>query len=253
MRYAFAGDRDISVNVLSYLIQNGYKPSALLVTEKEKASHANELIELANIETQLIFHGKDFEDQKSQTVLKDLQLDYIIGIHFPYLISNAILLIPKIGFLNLHPAYLPFNKGWHTPSWAIIENTPYGATLHFMSEQLDNGDIIHQKICSVTPCDTANTLYQKVKEIELEVFKESLPWLASLNPPRSKQEAKGTSHLKKDIKKVQVLNPAEVSEIKDIINKLRGLTTNRLDEAAYFIENGKKYFVQVKITQDQVK
>jgi methionyl-tRNA formyltransferase len=160
--------------------------------------------------------------------------------------------IPKVGFLNLHPAYLPFNKGWHTPSWAIIENTPYGATLHFMSEQLDNGDIIHQKICEGLPYDTANSLYQRVKETELEVFKEALLSLTSLNPPRLKQELKGTSHLKKDLKKLQVLNLEETGKIKDVIDKLRGLTTNRVDEAAYFFDNGKKYFVQVKITEGQV-
>jgi len=252
MRYAFAGDRDISVAVLNYLIENGYKPSALLLTEKEKASHANQLREIADLESKLIFHGKGFEDQENQSILKDLELDYIIGIHFPYLVANEILDIPKIGFLNLHPAYLPFNKGWHTPSWAIIENTSFGATLHFMSEQLDNGDIIHQKICQVLPNDTADSLYQKVKETELEVFKEAFSSLTSLTPPRLKQEFKGTSHLKKEIKKIQLLNLQDVSEVQRIIDKLRGLTTNRLDEAAYFFENGKKYFVQVKITEAQI-
>ncbi len=177
MRYAFAGDRDISVAVLKYLIENGYRPSALLLSEKEKATHAHELCEIANLEKELIFYGNAFGQEENQNILKGLDLDYIIGIHFPYLVSSEVLNIPKIGFLNLHPAYLPFNKGWHTPTWAIIEKTSYGATLHFMAQQLDNGDIIHQKICPVLPFDTADTLYRRVKEIELEVFKESFPLL----------------------------------------------------------------------------
>ncbi|MDQ4140918.1 MAG: hypothetical protein M3142_10380 [Bacteroidota bacterium] len=130
MRFAFAGDRDISVAILNFLLQNGHKPLALLVTEKLKESHADELMVLSKLDEQFIFRGHEFKDPKNQTILKELNLDYIIGIHFPYFIPNSILSIPKIGFINLHPAYLPYNKGWHTPSWGIIENTIYGAALH---------------------------------------------------------------------------------------------------------------------------
>jgi methionyl-tRNA formyltransferase len=70
--------------------------------------------------------------------------------------------------LNLHPV-LPYNKGWNTPSWAILDNTTYGATLHFMTEALDEGDIIHQKKLEIVFADTANTLYQKALELEKEV------------------------------------------------------------------------------------
>ena len=78
-------------------------------------------------------------------MLEQLSLDYIICVHFPYIVPREILSIPKYGVTNLHPAYLPYNLGWHTPSWAILENTPIGATLHYMDECVDTGDIIHQK------------------------------------------------------------------------------------------------------------
>jgi folate-dependent phosphoribosylglycinamide formyltransferase PurN len=58
---------------------------------------------------------------------------------------------------------LPYNKGWNTPSWAILDTT-YGA-LHFMTEALDEDDIIHQKKLEIV-LRTANTLYQKALELE---------------------------------------------------------------------------------------
>ena len=140
MKYAFAGDREISVNILSFLISKGYKPLALLVPDKTKSSHAKELIALSGIEKEFIFEGKEFLENIN--LFKSLDLDYIFGVHFPYIIPTEVLELPKIGFLNLHPAFLPFNKGWHTPSWAIIDGTKYGATLHFMSKKLDEGNII---------------------------------------------------------------------------------------------------------------
>src|SRR3954469_2092541 len=167
MKYAFAGNREISVKVLDFLVKHNHQPLALLLCDEPIASHNNELIKVSGLNENIII-GSAFKEEDTIQKLKALDLDYIIGIHFPYLIPSHILSIPKIGFLNLHPAYLPYNKGWHTPSWAILEGTPYGATLHFMAEQLDAGDIIHQKKCEVYPYDTANSLYPRVLDLEYE-------------------------------------------------------------------------------------
>lgn len=245
MKFAFAGDRKISVKVLRFLIEQGYRPSALMVSEKARASHSEELVELADLNSKYVFTGKEFNSPENFQKLVKLDLDYIIGIHFPYIISRKVLEIPKIGFLNLHPAYLPFNKGWHTPSWAILDQTPYGATLHFMAEELDAGDIIHQKEIVALPSDTANSLYARTLELEFEVFREALPTLVSLRPSRAKQSEKGTSKSRKDLPKVQKIDLAESYTGEELINKLRALTTNSIDEAAYFVKNGKKIAIQV--------
>ncbi|MBC5995064.1 formyltransferase family protein [Pontibacter cellulosilyticus] len=254
MKYVFAGDRDIAVNVLDYLIQQGHFPLALLVSGEERASHADELIALSGLPEELIYRGGDFKTTEAIASLLDLQPDYIIGIHFPYIIRKEVLEIPQVGFLNLHPAYLPFNRGWHTPTWAILDGTPIGATLHFMSEELDAGDIIHQSELRVLPNDTANSLYRRLKDLELSVFKEALPLILSLEPLRKVQDLSlGTSHNRKDLFKpeVQKIMLEEEYKAKDLLDKLRGLTTNSLAEAAYFEENGKKYRVQVQIIEEE--
>jgi methionyl-tRNA formyltransferase len=246
MKYAFAGNREISVKILNLLISNNYKPSALLLCDETIASHNSALIEVAGL-TENIIIGNAFKEDNNVQRLKTLELDYIIGIHYPYLIPLSILSIPKIGFLNLHPAYLPFNKGWHTPSWAIMENTPYGATLHFMAEQLDAGDIIHQKQCEVYPNDTANSLYLRVLDLEYEVFKEALPDLVSLMPNRTPQVLAGTSHNRAHLKKIQKLDLDKLYKAEEIIDRLRALTTNKIEEATYFEKDGERYFIQVNI------
>ncbi|PZD76621.1 methionyl-tRNA formyltransferase [Mesonia sp. K7] len=246
MKYAFAGDRQIGCNILKYLIEQGYEPSALLVSRGKNESHAETLRQISNLPEEYIFSGNSFKEKENIQKLNDLSIDYIIGIHFPYIIPTEVLSIPKIGFLNLHPAYLPYNKGWHTPSWAILEGTPYGATLHFMSEDLDEGDIIHQKELQVDTDDTANSLYQKVLTLEEEVFKEALEDLVSLKPKKSKQTHAGTSHIKKDLEKVKELKLEEKYTAREILDKIRALTTNKDSELAFFVEDGKKVGVRVE-------
>lgn len=249
MKYAFAGDRLISVNILRFMIEKGYKPSALFVSEGSNESHAQDLIELANLDEDFVFFGNDFKKIKNIARLKEMHLDYIIGIHFPYIVPQAVLDLPKVGVLNLHPAYLPYNKGWHTPTWAIFNNDPYGATLHFMEKKLDQGDIIHQKKLSVLPFDTANSLYQKVLAVEEEVFYEAFDNLLTLKPKRFQQANSGTSHVKKDLVNIQEIDLDKQYTGQEIIDKIRALTTNSIEEAAFFKVNNNKIAVQVKLTQ----
>lgn len=255
MRFAFAGDRDISVSVLDFILSTGEKPLALLVSSKKKATHANILREKCSfLNDNYVFEGTDFKNEKSIRMLRVLDLDFIISVHFPYIINKEVINIPKFGFINLHPAYLPYNKGWHTPSWAILEGTPIGGTLHFMDEGVDSGDIILQKMIEVLPNYTADSLYRAIKECELSVFKEAWPKLLDGTYQRIKQVPFiGTFHLKRDLfcKEVQYIDLEKECTPKELINKLRALSTSSLEEAAYFEVQGRKYKIQVQIYETE--
>lgn len=251
MKYGFAGDREISVRILELLISLGHRPSFLLVSKSKKATHTDKLIEISQLDSSHIFTNTDLKTIEFKGIIKKYGVDYIFGIHYPFIIEKELIETPNIGFLNLHPAYLPYNKGWHTPSWAIYEGTKYGATLHFMSEELDGGDIIHQKEIVIAPEDTADSLYKKVLNLEYEVFKEAIPQLLLLNPNRTIQTFSGTEHSKADLDNVREINLSEKVEPIKLINKLRALTTNNINEAAFFMIDGIKYNIQVKITKEE--
>lgn len=254
-RYAFAGDREIAVKILRFLIEQGTYPKALMVSHSSRATHADELRELCGyLPSEYVFVGKEFRSASAIDRLRRLELDLIVSVHFPYLYPDSILSLPKVGVLNLHPAYLPFNRGWHTPTWAILENTPSGATLHFMDEGIDTGDVIHQRALSIRPDDTAHTLYQRVMELEYQVFREAWGQIRVGNFQRIPQDSSsGTFHSRKDLfdSGVQKLDLNAVEKVGDLLRRLRALTTNRLEEAAYFVEDGKRYFVQVSITVEE--
>jgi methionyl-tRNA formyltransferase len=253
-RIAFAGDRDISVKVLDFILSKGVKPLALLVPERSKASHADELIQHCTfLGDEKILFGAAFRTPLGIETLKKLALDFIIGIHFSYVVPPEVLAIPKNGILNLHPAYLPYNRGWHTASWAILENTPIGASLHLMDEGIDTGDIIHQKKIEISPSDTADTLYQRLKSLEFEVFVETWPKIVAGTYSRMPQKsAEGTFHERSDLLQpaTQKIDLEETTKAGKLIRKLRALTTNQVDEAAYFEVNGKRFRLQVSIHEE---
>jgi methionyl-tRNA formyltransferase len=251
MKFAFSGDRLLSVRVLDHLLEQGHRPEALFVTEGPRSSHARELKDRCSfLPADRVFVGKEFETAEAVELLKSLDLDFIFGIHFPYIIRKPVLEASRHGFVNLHPAWLPFNRGWHTPSWAILDGTPVGATLHFMSEAVDEGDVIARKLVEVNSWDTAHGLYQRLLQAEYELFVESLPTLADGSFVRTAQDlSQGTVHKMKDLLKpgVQRIDLDAPTTAREVLRRLRGMTTSDPAEAAYYEESGRKVRVRVEL------
>lgn len=256
VRYAFAGDRDIAVWILDFLLAQSAAPLALLVPDAQRASHAGQLIARCDfLPPERVLRGGEFRTAQGLALLSALDVDYIISIHFPYVYPAEVLQVAREGVLNLHPAYLPYNRGWHTPSWAILEETPIGATLHFMDEGIDTGDIIHQRTLEISPGDTADTLYPRLKAIELEVFREAWPRLATRTAPRTPQlRGAGTAHRRRELyaEAIQRIDLDANMAVGELLRRLRALTTNQVDEAAFYEVDGRRYRVQLRITEEPI-
>src|SRR5439155_202691 len=133
----------------------------------------------------------------------------------------------------------PYNRGWHTPSWTIIDGTPAGATLHWIDAGVDSGDCALQRRVSVAPEDTAHSLYQRLLADELTLLTEALPRIKANTLPRQRAADAGTVHRKSDLAAAQRLDLDAPTTARRLIDLLRGLTTNAADEAAYFERGGR--------------
>lgn len=248
----FAGDRQIAVDVLEFLKEKDVTIDALLLPDQDSASHDDDLLDICgHIDENRILRGGEFREPEGKEVLTTIEPDYILSIHYQYIYPNEILEIPTHGVVNLHPAYLPYNRGWHTPSWAMLEETPYGATLHFMEEDIDSGDIIARKQVEIQPDDTADSLYGRVLGAEFELFKQTWPVLSDFSYETTPQpENRATSHKKDELQEVQEIDLDNSATTREIIRKLRALTTNNINEAAYYEVDGEKYRIQVNIVPE---
>ncbi len=96
-------------------------------------------------------------------------------------IMTPILIKPWAGrMLNIHPSLLPLYKGLHTHQRALADGAKiHGATVHFVSDELDGGPTIAQATVPVLDNDTEETLAARVLAIEHPLYVKALALVAS--------------------------------------------------------------------------
>jgi phosphoribosylglycinamide formyltransferase 1 len=137
-----------------------------------------------NIKTACIDH-KRFEsreafDEALNTDLQKQNLDFICCAGFMR-IMTPVLVRPWAGrMLNIHPSLLPLYKGLHTHARALADDAKtHGASVHFVTEGLDEGEVIAQTEVPVLPDDTEESLAARVLKIELPLYVKALALVAS--------------------------------------------------------------------------
>lgn len=81
--------------------------------------------------------------------------------------------------LNIHPSLLPAFPGLHTHRRALAAGVRvHGATVHFVSSEVDGGAIVAQAIVPVEPSDDEDTLAARVLRLEHRMFPRCVRWFA---------------------------------------------------------------------------
>ncbi len=79
--------------------------------------------------------------------------------------------------LNIHPSLLPHFPGLHTHEAALAAgHAQHGATVHFVTAELDHGPMVDQVAVPVLPGDTAQTLSARVLEQEHVLYPRAIRW-----------------------------------------------------------------------------
>lgn len=81
--------------------------------------------------------------------------------------------------LNIHPSLLPKYRGLHTHARAIeARECEHGASVHFVTQELDGGPVIIQACVAVEADDTAETLSARVQQQEHRIYPQTIDWFA---------------------------------------------------------------------------
>ncbi len=80
--------------------------------------------------------------------------------------------------LNVHPSLLPAFPGLHTHARAIEAGCKLaGATVHFVTAELDHGPIVAQAAVPVLPDDTPDLLSARVLKHEHQIYPQAVRWM----------------------------------------------------------------------------
>ena len=77
--------------------------------------------------------------------------------------------------LNTHPALLPAFPGWHAVADALDHGVKLtGCTVHVATEEVDAGPILAQAAVEVRPDDTVESLHERIKVVERELYVQTV-------------------------------------------------------------------------------
>jgi len=122
----------------------------------------------------------DINAPENISLLREIAPRFIFSFYYRNMIRQEVLDIPIEGALNLHGSYLPIYRGRVPVNWVIINGeSETGATLHYMVEKPDAGDMVDQEKVPILFTDTALDLFNKVTEASVTVIGRSWPLLAT--------------------------------------------------------------------------
>jgi methionyl-tRNA formyltransferase len=182
---------NVGYRCLSVLLAHGVDV-ALVVTHRD---NPKETIWFDSVQELAELHGIPAitpDDPNAPEVVEQirvLQPDFFFSFYYREMLKRELLEIPKRGAFNMHGSLLPKYRGRVPVNWAIIRGeTETGATLHWMTEKPDNGDIVAQQAVPILPNDTAHEVFQKVTVAAEIALNGVMPTLLAGTAPRVKQD-----------------------------------------------------------------
>jgi methionyl-tRNA formyltransferase len=112
--------------------------------------------------------------------VREMDPDFLLSFYYRNMIKPAVLELARRGALNLHGSWLPRYRGRVPVNWAVINGeSETGATLHYMVEKPDAGNIVDQERVPIAFTDTAFDVFNKLTAAAVTVLRRSWPLLVA--------------------------------------------------------------------------
>lgn len=192
MKIALVGAVESSQRALSALIDAGCAPTIVVTLAADLAKRHSDFVDLAPLAQA---HGvavarvRNINDPDAIEVIRTAAPDFIFVVGWSQICGAQFMELAPGRVIGYHPAPLPRMRGRATLPWTILNNEKItGATLFWMDDGVDTGDILEQRFFHVAPRETARTLYDKHLDAVDALIRNGLSALASASPPRVKQD-----------------------------------------------------------------
>lgn len=139
----------------------------------------------AGLDCQVIAHAEYADRETFDSVLAaaldQMQADFVVLAGFMRILTSGFVRRYAGRLVNIHPSLLPLHPGLHTHRKALeAGDMEHGATVHFVTEELDGGAPVIQGRVRVQAEDDADSLAERVmKHVEIRIYPQTLAWLAS--------------------------------------------------------------------------
>ncbi|WP_426342953.1 phosphoribosylglycinamide formyltransferase [Pseudoduganella sp. S-14] len=123
------------------------------------------------------YPSREAFDAALQEVIDGFSPDLVVLAGFMRILTPGFVSHYENRMLNIHPSLLPLFPGLHTHEQALASGAAtHGATVHFVTAELDHGPLVDQVSVPVLPGDTADVLAARVLEQEWIMYPRAIRW-----------------------------------------------------------------------------
>lgn len=157
-------------------IESGYIKNGKIVVVLSNKANARGLEKAKEAHIDALFVNpeglsRDEYDRKLVEILRSYNVDYVILAGYMRILSDCFIDSFEGKILNIHPALLPSFKGLHAQRQALEAGVRFaGATVHFVTKELDSGPIIIQSVVPVFDNDTEDSLSDRILKSEHKIY-----------------------------------------------------------------------------------
>lgn len=252
MRIVFMGTPEFAVNVLEALIHSPYEVVGV-VTQPDKPVGRKQILTPPPVKVVAEkYNIPVFQPEKIKLDYEPIlawEPDLIVTCAYGQIIPKILLETPPYKAINVHASLLPKYRGGAPIHKAIIEGEEKtGITIMYMSEKMDEGDIIAQREIAILEDDDVGSLHDKLSKLGAELLMDTLPLIFAKKITPIKQNPAEATYAY-NIKPVDEIIRWDKSG-KNVYNQIRGLSPF---PGAYTILDGKRIKVYKASKQETLR
>ena len=224
----FFGTPDFAVPSLQGLIDR-HEQIVAVVTQPDRPVGRGQQVKLSPVKelalrnTIAVLQPERVHALEFLETFRQLKPDLAVVVAFGQIFPQALLDIPRHGFINVHSSLLPAYRGAAPINWAIINgDTKTGVTIMQLDAGMDTGAMLLQKPTPILPEDTAATLHDRLAKLGAKLLGKALDQLRQGGwTPVAQNEAKATyaAMMKKEDGLIDWKKDA-----RSLVNRMRGMT-----------------------------
>ena len=186
MKLVFCGTPRFAVPTLQALIAAGHE-IALVVSQPDRPVGRTQRVTASPVKETALAAGLEVTQPEKiknnaefRARLDNIAPDAIVVVAFGRIIPSWMLVLPKLGCINLHASLLPNYRGAAPIQWAVaMGDTVTGNTTMLLEEGLDTGPILLQREIAIGPEQTAADLFEMLAQDGAPLVVETLAGLVA--------------------------------------------------------------------------
>jgi len=199
LRVVFMGSPRFAVPSLEYLVSAGYELAAVYTQPdrtggRGRSLAASSVKQAAEALGLTVVQPQSLKAPEAVEKLASFKPDIIVVAAFGQLLPKAVLELPRLGCLNVHPSLLPKFRGASPVAAAILAGEDFsGVSIMLLDEGMDSGPVLARAQIPVADSDTTASLSEKLSLVGAGLLGEVLVgWIRGELTPQPQDEAKAT-------------------------------------------------------------